>query len=359
MSLANKTQHKWWKEATGYQVYPASFKDTNGDGIGDLRGITESLDYLQDLGVDFLWLSPVYDSPGHDVGYDVRDYEKIWSRYGTMEDMDRLIHDAKSRGLRILMDLVINHTSHEHRWFQESKKSRTNSYSDWYIWRDPRYTSTGERKAPCNWQGVFGGSTWTYVPDRDQYYLHLSLSEQPDLNWENPETRNAVYASAVEFWLAKGIDGFRIDMVNAYWKEPTFPDAPILIPGSELQPMKLEYVINGPKVHVWLHEQRTQVLDRFGHDIVTIGELPATDQEEVLKYVSASRRELDATIDFNLFIAGNHWSVKMHDMRRHTLPELKDAFSKTQGLLDGTDAWTTAFLVSVDANECFPLYRRC
>ncbi|KAL9122564.1 MAG: hypothetical protein Q9187_000878 [Circinaria calcarea] len=340
---------KWWKEATGYQIWPASFRDSSGDGTGDINGITLSLDYLKTLGIDFIWISPVYDSPGHDMGYDIRDYEQIWARVGNMADMDTLIKEAKARGLRVIMDLVVNHTSHEHRWFQESKKSRTNPYSDWYIWRNPRFTEQGERKAPSNWRGVFGGSVWTYVPERDQYYLHLSLSEQPDLNWENEETRRAVHASAIEFWLQKGVDGFRVDMVNAYWKDPRFPDVPIVDNDQEFQPMDLAYVLNGPKVHEWLKEERVEVLDRYGKDIVMIGELPATDRDEVLRYVSAESRELDMTIDFNLFIAGNHWSVKLHDMRRAKLPEVKEAISKTQGLLSGTSAWTTTFLENHDS----------
>ncbi|KAI1505137.1 glycoside hydrolase family 13 protein [Biscogniauxia marginata] len=349
MSSIITRPHKWWKEATGYQIYPASFKDTNGDGIGDLNGITESLDYLKALGVDFIWISPVYESPDYDMGYDISDYEKISSKYGSMEDMDNLIREAKARGLRVLMDLVVNHTSHHHRWFQESKKSRTNPYSDWYIWRDPIYTETGERKPPSNWQGVFGGSTWTYVPERDQYYFHLCLEEQPDLNWDNQETRKAIYASAAEFWLKKGVDGFRVDLVNAYCKNQAFPDAPVVNSKQEVQPLPLEHVINGPKMHEWLKEERTEVLDRYGDDVVLIGELPATDRSEVLNYVSAESRELNMTIDFGLFIAGNHWSLKMHDMRRHKLPELKDAIALTQGLVTGVNAWTTTFLENHDS----------
>ncbi|KAI5922967.1 glycoside hydrolase family 13 protein, partial [Camillea tinctor] len=356
MPSTNSHPHKWWKEATGYQIYPASFKDTNGDGIGDLNGITESLDYLQALGVEFIWISPVYESPDYDMGYDISDYEQISSKYGSMEDMDKLIREAKARGLRVLMDLVVNHTSHQHHWFQESKRSRTNKYSDWYIWRDPKYTETGERKPPSNWQSVFGGSTWTYVPERDQYYFHLCLEEQPDLNWENRKTRKAIYATAAEFWLKKGVDGFRVDLVNTYCKNQDFPDAPVVDSTQEVQPLRLEHVINGPKIHEWLKEERREVLDRYGKDVVLIGELPATDRAEVLKYVAADSGELNMTIDFGIFMAGNDWSLKMHEMRRHTLPELKETIALTQSLVTGTNAWTTTFLENHDSARCVDFF---
>lgn len=341
-------EQPWWKEATGYQIYPASFKDSNGGGVGDLGGITESLDYLKSLGVDFIWISPIYDSPDHDMGYDIRSYESISHKYGTMENMDFLIQEAKARGLRVLMDLVVNHTSIEHPWFEESKQSKTNNKSDWYIWRDPRYKENGERKPPSNWRGHFGGSTWTYEPSRDQYFFHLFLAEQPDLNWNSKEVRQAIYASAINFWLEKGIDGFRVDMVNAYWKHPDFPDVPIVDNNQECQPLELSYILNGPKVHDWLREMRREVLDRYGKDVVMIGELPGTSPEEVLKYLSTESRELNMTIDGMFVIAGNHWSVELHEMRKHKLPELKDALSLTQGLLAEKTAWTTAFLENHD-----------
>ncbi|KAI1339674.1 glycoside hydrolase family 13 protein [Xylariaceae sp. FL0016] len=349
MSPSTHLPHKWWKEATGYQIYPASFKDANGDGFGDLRGITESLDYLKALGVDFIWISPIYESPNHDMGYDISDYEKISSKYGSMDDMEDLIQQAKARGFRILMDLVVNHTSQDHKWFQESRKSKTNPYSDWYIWRDPRYNDTGERKPPSNWESVFGGSVWTYAPERDQYYFHLCLTEQPDLNWENSDTRRAIYASACEFWLKKGIDGFRVDLVNAYHKESTFPDAPIIDAMKDTQPLKLEWVLNGPRVHEWLREQRTEVLDRYGEDIALIGELPATGHDEVLRYVSADSRELNMTLDFGLFIVGNNYSHRLHELRRHTTVELKDQIAQTQSLVAA--GWTTTFLENHDSDR--------
>jgi alpha-glucosidase len=346
--MVSKQEHPWWKQAVGYQIYPASFKDSNCDGIGDINGITQSLDYLRAVGVDFIWISPIYDSPDHDMGYDICDYETVAAKYGTMEDMNCLLQEAKKRGLRVLMDLVVNHTSAEHSWFKESRLSKTGSKSDWYIWRDPRYDENGERKPPSNWRAHFGGSTWTYEPSRDQYYFHLFLEEQPDLNWHHKEVRQAIYASAIKFWLDKGVDGFRVDMVNAYWKHPDFPDVPIVDTTQECQPFDLSYILNGEKVHEWLQELRSEVLDPYGRDIVLIGELPGTPPQEVLRYLSPAARELDMTIDGMFIIAGNHWALELHDMRRHRLPELKDAMALTQGLLKQASAWTTAFLENHD-----------
>ncbi|WPH00654.1 glycoside hydrolase family 13 protein [Acrodontium crateriforme] len=340
---------KWWKEATGYQIWPASYKDSNDDGLGDLPGITSTLDYLSDLGVDFIWLSPVYDSPQADMGYDVADYEKIWSKYGSLDDMDTLIRKAKERKIKVVMDLVINHSSSEHKWFLESKKSKDNPYSDWYIWRDPKYDKNGNRKEPSNWRAAFGGSVWTYVPERDQYYMHLCLPQQPDLNWQNPETRNAIYKSAVDFWLARGIDGFRIDACNFYWKDPAFPDSKIVLPSEKYQPMEPQHIINGPEVHTWLKELRSKIRNDHGEDIVLIGELPGTGREQVLKYTLPSSGELDMVFDFDIFMAGNDWNAKLHDLRLPKLSEVKQTLIKTQGILDcAKDAWTTVFIENHD-----------
>ncbi|KAI0418893.1 glycoside hydrolase family 13 protein [Xylaria grammica] len=346
----SEPSHRWWKEATGYQIYPASFKDSNGDGWGDINGITASLDYLVALGVDFIWISPVYESPDHDMGYDISDYEAISPKYGSMADMDRLLAEAKRRGLRVLMDLVVNHTSHEHAWFRSSRTSRHNQHSDWYIWRDPKYDPvTGARKPPNNWQATFGGSAWTYAPERDQYYFHLCFPEQPDLNWEVPAARRAIYASAVGFWLEKGVDGFRVDLVNAYAKNQAFPDAPVSDPSSEAQPPPLGWIWNGAGMHAWLKEQRAEVVDIYGPDKVLIGELPVTPRDEVLRYVAPDAHELDATIDFSLFTAGNDgWTPRLHELRPHTLPQLKRAIARTQSLVAGAVGWTTTFLENHD-----------
>ena len=348
---------QWWRNATGYQIWPTSFKDSNGDGIGDIPGIISKLDYLKNLGIDLIWLSPVYDSPQHDMGYDVRDYEAIWAKFGTLEDMDELIQGIHDRGMKIIMDLVVNHTSNEHDWFQKSKMSKSkeeNPYADWYIWRDPKYEPGAgpdgqpDRKPPNNWRSGFGGSAWMYVPERDQYYFHCALPEQPDLNWEEPEVRKAIYASAIGFWLKRGIDGFRADCVNCYCKDQNFPDAPAVMPGEERQPMLIEHFINGPKMHEWLQEMRTEVLDKYGKDkIVIIGELLATPQDKALQYLRAEPRELAMTLGFDFVHTANAWFTKPHERQRFNMLEFKAAFEKTQGYLE-KGAWTTAFLESHD-----------
>lgn len=212
--------HKWWQNAVIYQIYPQSFQDSNNDGIGDLHGIIKRLPYLKKLGVDVLWLNPIYQSPLKDNGYDIADYKKILPDYGTMADFDELLKEVHAHGLKLLMDLVVNHTSDQHRWFQESKKSKDNQYSDYYMWHDPV-----DGHEPNNWHAAFGGSAWTYVPERGQYYLHLFAPGQPDLNWENPEVRESVW-NIMRFWLDKGIDGFRMDVINLISKPEGLPDAP-------------------------------------------------------------------------------------------------------------------------------------
>lgn len=204
----------WWKDSAVYQIYPASYKDSNGDGIGDIPGITQSLDYIKDLGVDVIWVCPMYDSPQIDMGYDISDYESVYPPYGTVGDMDNLIKETHARGMRIILDLVINHTSDKHKWFEESRKSKDNPKRDWYIWKPATYDAYGERQPPNNWRSNFGGSAWEWDEHTQEYFLHLFCPEQPDLNWENEETRKAIYASAMTFWLDKGVDGFRIDTVN-------------------------------------------------------------------------------------------------------------------------------------------------
>jgi oligo-1,6-glucosidase len=331
---------RWWKDGTAYQIWPASYKDSNGDGYGDIPGIISTLDHLKNLGIDIIWLSPMYDSPQHDMGYDISNYEDVWPTFGTMADMDRLIEKVHSMGMRLLLDLVVNHTSDQHKWFQESKKSRDNPYSDWYIWRDPKYDAAGARQPPNNWVSFFGGSAWEYVPERDQYYLHLFVKQQPDLNWENPETRRAIYKSAIEFWLDKGVDGFRVDVVNLYSKNITFADAP---PGTTPG----WYSVNGPRMHEWLQEQRREVLDKYG-DVVMVGELGATGAEEVLKYISAERRELDMVFDFGMVEMGGRMDVAPHQTWQHKLPEFKESVLKVQNFLKQSDAWATVFAENHD-----------
>ena len=201
----------WWKDGTFYQIWPASYKDANGDGIGDIGGIISTLDYLKDLGVDTVWVSPMYKSPQKDMGYDISDYKDIDPQYGTIQDAEDLIKEVHERGMRLVFDLVINHTSDLHPWFQESRSSKDSSKRDWYIWRPPRYEN-GKRHPPNNWKSYFGGSAWEWDEETQEYYLHLFVREQPDLNWENEATREAIYQTAVKFWLDKGVDGFRIDV---------------------------------------------------------------------------------------------------------------------------------------------------
>ena len=266
----------WWQNTAVYQIYPKSFNDTRGKGTGDIRGITEKLDYLKLLGAGALWLTPVYPSPMVDNGYDISDYCGINPDFGTLADMEELIAEAKKRGMRIVMDLVYNHTSDQHPWFLESKKSRTNAKSDWYIWRDAKEDGS----APTNWRGIFGGSAWTYCEERGQYYLHTFAEAQPDLNWENPEVREALFAAA-NFWLAKGVGGFRIDAITYIKKPAVFADGePDAADGMT---SVHDMTANTPGILDFLHEFRARVFD--GHDIFTVGEANGVTPEELPLWV--------------------------------------------------------------------------
>lgn len=349
-TMPQKQTRQWWKEANAYQIWPASFQDSNDDGFGDLPGIVSRLDYLKNLGIDLIWLSPVYDSPQHDMGYDISDYENIWPKYGSLEDMDILIKEAKARGIKLMMDLVVNHTSNEHKWFIESAKSadESNPFRDWYLWREPKgFDAGGKPIPPNNWRSAFGGSAWEYVEARKQFYLHIFLPEQPDLNWFNPVTRQAIYTSAIEFWLKRGIEGFRIDVVNLYCKDTNFPDAAMVLPGETYQPVERQHVLNGPLMHDWLQEQRREALDKYG-DVVLVGELHGTAEEEIMRYLSPDTRELDMIFDFDLFHKGDASTGLPHDERVPKLTELKPAFVKTQGLMSQGKAWPTTFLENHD-----------
>ncbi|MFT8315636.1 MAG: alpha-glucosidase [Clostridium sp.] len=278
----------WWKESVVYQVYPRSFKDSNGDGIGDIGGIIEKLDYLKSLGIDVIWISPIYKSPNDDNGYDISDYRDIMTEFGTMEDFDRLLKDAHEKGLKIMMDLVVNHTSDEHEWFLESRKSIDNKYRDYYIWKKGK-----DGKAPNNWGGSFNGSAWEYDDKTDMYFLHLFSKKQPDLNWENPIVRNEVY-DMMKWWMDKGIDGFRMDVINMISKDQSFPDgkkrkSPIY---GDFGP----YVFNGPRVHEYLKEMNRKVLSKY--NVMTVGETPKVNTEEGLKYVGEDRKELNMVFQF-------------------------------------------------------------
>jgi alpha-glucosidase len=340
-------EKKWWKEAIIYQIYPASFCDSNGDGIGDLPGITSKLDYLATLGINVLWVCPMYDSPQVDMGYDISNYEDVYRPYGTVEDMEVLIRETHARGMRIMLDLVINHTSDQHAWFKESRLSKDNPKRDWYIWRPAKLSPTGERLPPNNWRCNFGGgSAWQWDELTGEYYLHLFATEQPDLNWENPVTRRAIYASSMEFWLDRGVDGFRVDTVNMYSKPDALQDAPVIDPKAPFQPAGLLYC-NGPRMHEFLSEMNS-ILARYG--AITVGELPHTpDLDKVLQYVSAEAKQLDMVFQFDVVDTGFGKTHKYETTpRNYTLPDFKAAVARTQELIRGSDGWTTVFIENHD-----------
>ncbi|KAF1942721.1 glycoside hydrolase [Clathrospora elynae] len=338
------TQRPWWKDGVVYQIYPASFKDSNGDGIGDLNGIISELDYIRSIGVDVVWICPMYDSPQVDMGYDIRDYEDVYAPYGTVQDMERLIAETHSRGMKIILDLVINHTSDQHKWFLESRSAKDNPKRDWYIWRPARYVN-GERKPPNNWVSNFTGSVWEWDEHTQEYYLHLFCPEQPDLNWENAETRQAIYKSAMEFWLERGVDGFRVDTVNMYSKGEML-DAPVTDPGSEWQFAGFQYC-NGPRMKEFLAEMN-QVLEKY--DAMTVGECPNTpDMKRVLEYVSAKEKQLDMVFQFDVVDVGQGPYKFQTTPKNWTLPHLKRAIARTQHLIrTPSDGWTTVFLENHD-----------
>ncbi len=278
----------WWKEAVVYQVYPQSFVDSNGDGIGDLPGLTSKLDYIQDLGANVIWLCPVYKSPKADNGYDISDYRDISPEYGTLDDFRYLLEQAHKRGLRLLMDLVVNHTSDEHPWFVQSKSSRDNPYRDYYIWRDGK-----DGRKPNNWTSFFGGDVWEYDETTGQYYLHLFSKKQPDLNWENPAVRQEVY-DIMNFWLDMGVDGFRMDVINLISKTEGLPSV-----GDPDQPNWGGcFFMNGPRVHEFLQEMHCSAL--AGRDIMTVGEMPGVTVEMARLYTGETREELHMVFQFDL-----------------------------------------------------------
>ena len=283
----NNEKHAWWKEAVIYQIYPRSFQDSNGDGIGDLNGVTMRLDYLKKLGIDVIWLSPVYKSPNDDNGYDISDYRDIMTEFGTMEDFDRMLAAAHERGIKIVMDLVVNHTSDEHKWFIESRKSKDNPYRDYYIWKDPK-----DGHEPTNWGSNFSGSAWKFDETTGQYYLHLFSEKQPDLNWENPKVRDAVY-DMMTWWCDKGIDGFRMDVISMISKVQSYPDGELF---DGVYGNANPYVCNGPRVHEFLQEMNRRVLSRY--DIMTVGEAAGVTVEEAKRYANNEGTELGMVFHF-------------------------------------------------------------
>ena len=327
--MVESVEKKWWKESVVYQIYPRSFKDSNGDGIGDLNGITEKLDYLKELGVDVIWLSPVYQSPGDDNGYDISDYRAILEEFGTMEEFDRMLQATHERGIRLVMDLVVNHTSDEHPWFVESRKSKDNLYRDYYIWRPARMG-----KEPNNWGSCFSGSAWEYNEATDMYYLHLFSKKQPDLNWDNPRVRAEVY-DMMNWWLDKGVDGFRMDVISLISKKPELPDGKPGINGYA----SFNEPANGPHVHEYLQEMRRRVLE--GRDTITVGECSGVTLEEAKKYARSDEKELNMVFQFEHMDVDadgtNKWSDKKMDLR-----DLKHIMTKWQKGLEGI-AWNSLF----------------
>ena len=321
---------QWWQKAVVYQIYPKSFQDSNGDGIGDIPGITSRLPYLAKLGVDVIWLSPVYASPMDDNGYDISDYRAIAPVFGTMDDFDRMLETAHGLGIKIVMDLVVNHSSDEHRWFQESRSSRTNPYRDYYYWCDPV-----DGHEPSNMGAVFGGSIWEWDQTTEQYYLHCFSKKQPDLNWENPKVRDEVY-DLMDFWLAKGVDGFRMDVIGMIAKDTTFPSGE---PGptgySDLWPL-----INDDQVHVWLREMRERVLSRY--DTLTVGECGGATVETAKKYANLDGSELSMVFQFeHVGLTGSaergKWTTD-----KPKLVDLKRVLSHWQTGLEGV-AWNSLY----------------
>ncbi|ODQ79308.1 glycoside hydrolase family 13 protein [Babjeviella inositovora NRRL Y-12698] len=338
----------WWKDATVYQIWPASYKDSNGDGVGDIPGIISTLDYVKDLGVDVIWLSPMFDSPQDDMGYDISNYEGIYPKYGTMNDMDNLIEETHKRGMKMILDLVINHTSSEHDWFKESRSSKTNPKRDWYIWRPPRIDENGNRQPPTNWVSHFSGSAWAYDELTGEYYMHLFAKSQPDLNWENPETREAIYKSAVKFWLDKGIDGFRIDVASMYSKTYPLVDAPITFTDREFQPCG-QFFLNGPRIHEFHKEMYDKVTGNY--DAMTVGEVCKGTREESLAYVSAKEKEMNMIFLFDVVQLG-YGADDRYEYQGFNLVDFKKAVHDQCEFVSGTDAWSTVFIENHDQPRC-------
>jgi oligo-1,6-glucosidase len=328
----------WWKAAVVYQIYPRSFADSDGDGVGDLRGIIEHLDHVADLGADVVWLSPVYRSPQDDNGYDISDYQDIDPTFGTLADLDELIAALHRRGMRLLMDLVVNHTSDEHPWFEESRSSRDNDKADWYIWRDPRpgFTPGTPEAAPNNWGSVFSGSAWEWVPERGQYFLHLFSRKQPDLNWDNPEVREAIFAM-MRWWLDRGVDGFRMDVVNLLSKDPALPDVPVTATGYGDGLMHCTY---GPHIHDHLAEMKREVFDARPGVHLTVGEMPGSTPEQALRFTDKDTGQLDMVFQFEHVDLDHAESKWTH--RPMTLMDLKQSLGRWQEAM-GDRGWNSLY----------------
>lgn len=353
-NMSNYSTPKWWKESVIYQIYPSSFqahpgaKNEQGVGWGTVKGITSRLDYLKSLGVDIVWTSPIYRSPQADMGYDIADYKDIDPIYGSVADVDELIAECKKRDMKLMMDLVVNHTSNMHQWFLESRSSKSNPKRDWYIWKNPKSRDeAGVTEPPNNWAQILGeaNSAWTYDSETGQYYLSVFTPEQPDLNWENPEVREAVW-DVMRFWLEKGVAGFRMDVINMISKVPTYPEAPIVLdPKTHKYQPGTQFFVNGPKLHDYLHEMYDQVLSKY--DTITVGEMPGVDSEdEILRTVGADAKQLNmififALVDIdkpNVRMALKDWDVK----------EMKSIVSRWQNVMIERNGWNSVFIENHD-----------
>jgi trehalose-6-phosphate hydrolase len=331
-----KMQEPWWKKSVVYQIYPKSFYDTTGNGVGDIAGIIEKLDYLKKLGVDVVWLTPIYKSPQRDNGYDISDYFVIQEEYGTMEDFDRLITEAHKRDLKIIMDIVVNHTSTEHEWFQEAKKSKDNPYRDFYIWKDQKEDGS----APTNWVSKFGGSAWEHDKLTEQSYLHLFDVTQADLNWENERVRRSVY-DMMTFWFEKGVDGFRLDVINLISKDQRFlDDDGSIAPGDGRK-----FYTDGPRVHEYMREMNQEVFSKY--DSMTVGEMSSTTVDHCIQYSHPDRGELSMTFNFHHlkvdYPNGEKWALADFDFIK-----LKEILSTWQTEMNKGGGWNALFWCNHD-----------
>ncbi|MBU9712877.1 alpha,alpha-phosphotrehalase [Evansella tamaricis] len=328
-------KEEWWRKAVVYQIYPKSFNDTTGTGSGDLQGIINRLDYLKTLGIDVIWLTPIYSSPQRDNGYDIRDYYSVHEEYGTMEDFDRLLEESHKRDIKVIMDIVVNHTSTEHPWFQEASKSKDNPYRDFYIWKDP---VDGEE--PTNWISKFGGSAWEFDDKTGQYYLHLFDVTQADLNWEKEEVRERVY-EMMEFWFDKGVDGFRLDVINLISKDQNFPNDDGRVPPGDGR----KFYTDGPRIHEYMQEMNEKIFSKY--HAVTVGEMSSTTIDHCIKYTNPDRNELSMIFTFHHlkvdYPNGEKWAIGAVDFQA-----LKDILSKWQVEMYKGGGWNALFWCNHD-----------
>ncbi|KAF3918186.1 Alpha-glucosidase [Dactylellina cionopaga] len=335
----------WWKESSVYQIYPSSFKDSNGDGIGDIPGIISKIDYIHKLGANVVWLSPIYKSPMIDMGYDISDYVDIDPQYGTLEDVQKLADELHRRGMKLVMDLVVNHCSDEHEWFKQSKSSKDSPYRNWFHWH-PGKVVNGKRVPPNNWSSYFGGSGWEWDEATQEYYLHIFAKEQPDLNWENPDVVTAVY-DVIRFWLDRGVDGFRMDVINFISKEPGYPDAEITDPNALYQ-NGAEFFTHGPRLHEYLQEIGA-ILKKY--NAFSVGEMPGVkDPEEILKVVGFEREELNMIFHFEL-VELDHGSEGKFSTKDFSLQRFKEITEKWQKFMYDNSGWNAIYLENHDQSR--------